>query len=63
MVAWQETGGGGTGGGWRVAEVVLLIYDFLTFPNREGFRVYAEQRRGARGGLRDGKWRRDTAGF
>lgn len=50
MVAWQETGGGGTGGGWRVAEVVLLIYDFLTFPNWEGFRVYAEQRRGAAGG-------------
>lgn len=43
-------GGGVRGVGWRVAEVVLLIYDFLTFPNREGFRVYAEQRRrGAKG--------------
>lgn len=34
MMAWQETGKGGGGEGWRVAEVVLLIYDFLTFPNR-----------------------------
>lgn len=55
-------GGRRTGGGWRVAEVVLLIYDFLTFPNWEGFRVYVEQRRG--GGVQGiGKWRRDTSGF
>lgn len=31
---WGVEGDGGRG--WRVAQVVLLIYDFLTFPTQGG---------------------------
>lgn len=52
--------GGGQGGGWRVAEVILLIYDFSTFSNCEDYRLYAQRRRGrgegmgSEGGIRRG---------
>lgn len=62
---WDGDGvaGGGQGGGWRVAEVILLIYGFSTFSSCEDHRVYAQHRRGRRGRRgRDGKRRRDMAG-
>lgn len=47
---WDGDGvaGGGQGGGWRVAEVILLIYGFSTFSSCEDYRVYTQHRRGRR---------------
>lgn len=47
----------------RIAEVVLLIYDFSTFSNCGDCRVHARQGRGREGGERmgsEGGMRRDV---
>lgn len=47
----------------RIAEVVLLIYDFSTFSNCGDCRVYARQERGREGGEgmgSEGGMRRDV---
>lgn len=47
MMAWQE--GGGVMACGRIAEVVLLIYDFSTFSNHVDCRGYAQRGRWKRG--------------
>lgn len=45
---WREGNGGG---GWRVAEVTLLIYDFFKLSlTAEDLGVYAQPWRGGKGG-------------